>query len=192
MSLVFASCPFSVSGSHPGYRITLSYHIPFRILLAGTLSQTFIFCDDHDSFEEYGLSILQNVLQLGFVWCFCSQLDEALLTLITWLRQYLSAFFTVIFFPFSYCTLQKEVTMYSPYLRSEELLCISLSSPSDFNLSQHQGLFQWVGSLHQVVKVLGLQLQYQSFQWIYRVDLSWDGLRQTQIVGHSNVKQWFS
>ena len=27
-------------------------------------------------------------------------------------------------------------------------------SPPAFNLSQHQGLFQWVGSLHQVVKVL--------------------------------------
>ena len=29
-----------------------------------------------------------------------------------------------------------------------------------FNLSQHQGLFQWVGSLHQVIKVLELQLQH--------------------------------
>ena len=31
-------------------------------------------------------------------------------------------------------------------------------SPPDFNLSQHQGLFQWVRSLHQVAKVLELQL----------------------------------
>ena len=30
------------------------------------------------------------------------------------------------------------------------------SSPLTFNLSQHQGLFQWVGSLHQVAKVLGV------------------------------------
>ena len=35
-----------------------------------------------------------------------------------------------------------------------------------FNLSQHQGLFQWVCSSHQVAKVLELQLQQQSFQWI--------------------------
>ena len=35
---------------------------------------------------------------------------------------------------------------------------------------QHQGLFQWVSSLHQVAKVLELQLQYQSFQWIFRTD----------------------
>ena len=31
-------------------------------------------------------------------------------------------------------------------------------------------LFQWVGSSHQVAKVLELQLQHQSFQWIFRVD----------------------
>ena len=47
-----------------------------------------------------------------------------------------------------------------------------LSSPSlpAFNLSQHQGLFQWVGSSHKVAKVLELQLQHQSFQWIFRVE----------------------
>ena len=47
-----------------------------------------------------------------------------------------------------------------------------LSSPStpSFNLSHHQSLFQWVGSLHQVAKVLELQLQHQFFQWIFNVD----------------------
>ena len=42
--------------------------------------------------------------------------------------------------------------------------------PHALNLSQHQGLFQWVSSSHQVAEVLELQLQYQSFQWIFRVD----------------------
>ena len=48
----------------------------------------------------------------------------------------------------------------------------SLSSPSPpaLNLSQHQGLFQSVSSSHQVAKVSELQLQHQSFQWIFRVD----------------------
>ena len=41
---------------------------------------------------------------------------------------------------------------------------------SAFNLSQHQGLFQRVSTSHQVVKVLELQLQHQSFQWVFRVD----------------------
>ena len=42
--------------------------------------------------------------------------------------------------------------------------------PCAFNLSQHQGFFQWVSSSHQVAKVLELQLQPQSFQWISRTD----------------------
>ena len=41
---------------------------------------------------------------------------------------------------------------------------LPLSSPPAFNLSQHQGLFQWVGSLYHVAKVLEFQLQHQSFQ----------------------------
>ena len=36
-------------------------------------------------------------------------------------------------------------------------------SPLPFNLSQHQGLFQWVSSSHQVARVLELQLHHQSF-----------------------------
>ena len=44
-----------------------------------------------------------------------------------------------------------------------------LSSPSHvLSLSQHQGLFQWVSSSHQLAKVL--ELQHQSFQWIFRTD----------------------
>ena len=44
------------------------------------------------------------------------------------------------------------------------------SSPPALNLSQHQGLVQWVSSLPQVAKGLELQHQHQSFQWIFRVD----------------------
>ena len=46
---------------------------------------------------------------------------------------------------------------------------LSSRSPSLLNLSQHQGLLQWVSSLHQVAKVLEFQLQHQSFQWIFRL-----------------------
>ena len=41
-------------------------------------------------------------------------------------------------------------------------------SPPAFNLFQHQGLFKWVSSSHQVAKVLEFQLQHQSFQWVVR------------------------
>ena len=48
-----------------------------------------------------------------------------------------------------------------------------LSSPSlpAPNPSQHQGLFQWVSSSHEVAKVLEFQLQHQSFQWTPRIYL---------------------
>ena len=53
---------------------------------------------------------------------------------------------------------------------------LSSPSPPAFNLSQHQGLFQWVSSLHQMAKVLEFQLQHQFFQWTLRTDLLQDGL----------------
>ena len=48
--------------------------------------------------------------------------------------------------------------------------------PPALNLSQQWSLFQWVHSLHQVVKVLELELQHQSFQWIFRFDFLSDWL----------------
>ena len=51
---------------------------------------------------------------------------------------------------------------------------LSPPSPPAFNLSQHKGLFQWVDSLHQVATVL--ELQHQSFQWIFRTDFLYDWL----------------
>ena len=53
---------------------------------------------------------------------------------------------------------------------------LSSPSPPASNLSQHQGLFKWVSSSHQVAKVLEFQLQHQSFQWALRTDLLYDGL----------------
>ena len=44
------------------------------------------------------------------------------------------------------------------------------------NPSQHQSLFQWVNSSHEVAKVLEFQLQHQSFQWTPRTDLLQNGL----------------
>ena len=47
----------------------------------------------------------------------------------------------------------------------------SLLSPSPvFNHSQHQDIFKWVSSAHQVARVIEFQLQHQSFQWIFRTD----------------------
>ena len=70
---------------------------------------------------------------------------------------------------------------------SPKLMCIEgdviqpshpLSSPSPPapNPSQHQSLFQWVNSSHEVAKVLEFQPQHQSLQWTSRTGLLQDGL----------------
>ena len=51
---------------------------------------------------------------------------------------------------------------------SNHLILCHPPFPFAFNLSQHQGLFQWVGPSHQGAKVL--KHQHQSFQWIFRID----------------------
>ena len=64
-----------------------------------------------------------------------------------------------------------------PELAQTHIYCVSDAiqpsqppSPPAFNLSQHESLFKWVSSSHQVAKVLELQLLPQSFQWIFRID----------------------
>ena len=54
---------------------------------------------------------------------------------------------------------------FHPAISSSDILFFSLS------LSQHQGLFQWVSCSHQMTKIVELQLEHQSFQWIVRADL---------------------
>ena len=46
-----------------------------------------------------------------------------------------------------------------------------IPSPATFNLSQHQNLFKWVNSSHEVAKVLEFQLEHQYFQWKLRTYL---------------------
>ena len=69
---------------------------------------------------------------------------------------------------FSWSSL-KFMSIASVMLSNHLILCRSLLLlPSIFPF--HQGPSQWIGSLHQVAKVLELHLQHQSFQWIFRVD----------------------
>ena len=53
---------------------------------------------------------------------------------------------------------------------SNHLNPLSPPSPPALNLSQHQGLFKWLNSSHQVAKLLEFQLQHQSFQWTPRTN----------------------
>ena len=62
--------------------------------------------------------------------------------------------------------------------------------PPAFSLSQLQGLFQWVSSLHQVTKVLEFQLQHQSFLPVNIQDwlpLGWTGRVSLRSKGLSRV-----
>ena len=73
---------------------------------------------------------------------------------------------------------------------------LSSPSPPALNLSQHQGLFQWVSSSHQVATVLELQLQHQSFQWTFGLisfRINWFDLLAVQgtlksLHQHQNLK----
>ena len=53
---------------------------------------------------------------------------------------------------------------------------LSSPSPPAPNPSQHQSLFQWFNSSHEVDKVLELQLQHRSLQRNPRADLLQNGL----------------
>ena len=72
---------------------------------------------------------------------------------------------------------------------------LSSPSPAALNPSQHQGLFQWVNSSHEIDKVLEFQLQHQSFQWIpglisFRIDwldlLAIQGTLKSLLQNHSS------
>ena len=81
---------------------------------------------------------------------------------------------------------------------------LSSPFPPAFNLSQHHGLFQWVSSLHQVVKVLELWLQHQSsneysglisfrMDWLIFLKIDWFDLLAVQgtlksLFQHHNLK----
>ena len=90
-----------------------------------------------------------------------------------------------LFFTISWSLLRLHVHWVSDATQPSHPL--STPSPSTLNLSQHQGLFQWVGPSHQVTKVL-LQLQHQSLQWIVRTDfLDWLDL----LTVHGTLKSLF-
>ena len=90
-----------------------------------------------------------------------------------------SQFFKVILTPFiviisslqSLSHVQLIVTHELQHTRSPWPSLCPFPFPPALNPSQHQSLFQWVNSSHEVAKVLKFQPQHQSFQWTPRMDL---------------------
>ena len=73
---------------------------------------------------------------------------------------------------------------------------LSSPSPPVPNPSQHQVLFQWVNSSHEVAKELEFQLQSQSFQWTpFRMDwldlLAVQGTLKSLLQHHSSKASMF-
>ena len=67
---------------------------------------------------------------------------------------------------------------------------LSSPSPAALSPSQHQGLYKWINSLHQVAKLLGFQLQHQSLPTMNTQDwspLGWIGQISLQPKGLSRV-----
>ena len=74
---------------------------------------------------------------------------------------------------------------------------LSHPSPLAVNFSKHQGLFQWVSSLHHVAKVWEFQLQHHSFQWTFSlISFRMDWLDLLAVQGtlkslqHHSSKAW--
>ena len=66
------------------------------------------------------------------------------------------------------CPLSKDI---QPMPSNRLILCGALLlSPSISCWEQHESLFKWDSSSHQVAKVLEFQFQHQSFPWIFRTD----------------------
>ena len=65
-------------------------------------------------------------------------------------------------------------------------------SPAAFNLSQHQGLFKWVSSLHQVAKVLEFQLSKSpsnEYSRLISFRMDWLDLLAVQVTLKSLLQQ---
>ena len=69
------------------------------------------------------------------------------------------------------CSMQTHLSSTISWMFTESVMLFNhlILYHSPFSFCLHQGLFQWVVSLHQVAKVLELQLRHQSFQWRFWV-----------------------
>ena len=116
-------------------------------------------------FLDLNISFLSQVREV-FRYCYyCCSVAKSLLTLCDPISCSMPGFPVLHYFPW---LAQTHVHWVGDAIQTSHPL--SSPFPLALNLSQHQGLFQWVSSSHQVVKVLELQLQHQFFQWMFRVD----------------------
>ena len=121
----------------------------FMISFRWTLQPVFLCC-----FDSVFLKVCLNFQLLGYVWLFATPRTAASQASL------------------SITNSQNLLKLMSIESTDSIQPSYPLSSPSSpaFNVAQHQDIFQWVSSSHQVAKVLELQLQPQSFLWVFRTD----------------------
>ena len=94
-------------------------------------------------------------------YCYCSVTKSCLTLATPWTAAcQVSLSFTISL------SLLKLMSVVSVMPSNHLILC----RPLALSLSKHQDLFQWVSSSHHVAKLLELQLWYQSFWWIFRIN----------------------
>ena len=81
----------------------------------------------------------------------------------------------------------KPVSIESVMPSNHPILCCPLFLLSSI-FPSIRVFFKWVSSLHQVAKVLELQLQHQSFQWIFRTEHREVQLQIDRAVGGERSK----
>ena len=67
---------------------------------------------------------------------------------------------------------------------------LSSPSPPVLNLSKHQGLFQWVGCLHQMTKILELVKNLPVMRETWVQPLGWEGPLEEAMATHSSILVW--
>ena len=110
------------------------------------------------NWKAVSLVQFSSVQSLGRVWLFVTPWTAACQA---------SLFFTVS------CSLLKLMSIELMMPSNRLILCCPLLLLS---VAEHQCLFQWISSSHQVTKVLEFHLHHQSSQWIFRVYFLYDWL----------------
>ena len=105
---------------------------------------------------------LQCLLFHFWFCCCCCAVTKSCLTLAT---AWTAACQASLSFTIS-LTLLKLMSIESVMPSNYLILC----HPLAINLSKHWALFQWINSSYNVAKLLELQLRYQSFWWIFRIN----------------------
>ena len=153
--------------THPDYSAALLFSKYSRLLYSFSRNAK-VYSGDCWSLHQHmgppgGASpqvLLSHTSQVCECYCCCSVAKSSLT-----LCHPMDAAHQVSLSPTISCGLSKFMCTKFMMLFNHLILCL-FSCPA-FNLSQHRGLFQLVSSSHWVAKVLELQLQYHSFQWIF-------------------------